>query len=117
MTLVFQTTQGLVYLFGCGHAGVINTLTHARKTIDPGPVKAIVGGLHLFGATDDHLKWTADQFKAYGVQQLVGAHCTGIEAVYRIRELAALTRQTCVVGSVGASYSLKNGIDAMRVAK
>ena len=37
MTLVVQTNQGLVYLFGCGHAGVINTLEHARKTIDPLP--------------------------------------------------------------------------------
>lgn len=117
MALVFQTEQGLVYLFGCGHAGVINTLEHGRKTIDAAPVKAVIGGLHLFGADDKHLAWTAAQFKGFGVQQLVGAHCTGIEAVYRIRELAALTRQTCMVGAVGASYSLANGINAGRVAK
>jgi 7,8-dihydropterin-6-yl-methyl-4-(beta-D-ribofuranosyl)aminobenzene 5'-phosphate synthase len=117
MTLVFQTEQGLVYLFGCGHAGVINTLEHTRTAIDPSPVKAVIGGLHLFGATDQHLAWTAGQLKAFGVQQLVGAHCTGIEAVYRIRELAGLTRQTCMVGAVGASYSLTNGINAVRVAK
>lgn len=117
MTLVVQTDKGLVYLFGCGHAGVINTLEHTRKTIDPSPVKAVMGGLHLFAATDAHLTWTAAQLKAFGVQQLVGAHCTGIEAVYRIRELAGLTRQTCMVGAVGASYSLANGINAVRVAK
>ena len=117
MTLVFQTASGPVYLFGCGHAGVINTLDHARKAIDPGPVKAIVGGVHLFGATDEHLAWTAGQLKAFGVQQFVGAHCTGIEATYRIRQLAGLTRQTAMVGAVGASYSLTNGIDAVRVAK
>ena len=35
MALVIQTDQGLVYVFGCGHAGVINTLEHGRKTIDP----------------------------------------------------------------------------------
>jgi 7,8-dihydropterin-6-yl-methyl-4-(beta-D-ribofuranosyl)aminobenzene 5'-phosphate synthase len=117
MTLVFQTEQGLVYLFGCGHAGVINTLEHGRKTIDPAPVKAVIGGLHLFAATDQHLAWTAAQLKAFGVQQLIGAHCTGIESVYRIRELVGLTRQTCMVGAVGASYSLAKGISAGRVAK
>jgi len=117
MTLVFQTTQGLVYLFGCGHAGVINTLTHTRKAIDPSPVKAVIGGLHLFAATEEQLAWTAGQLKSFGVQQLVGAHCTGIEAVYRIRALTGLTRQTCMVGAVGASYSLANGINAVRVAK
>ena len=117
MTLVVQTNQGLVYLFGCGHAGVINTLEHSRKTIDPSPVKAVIGGLHLFAADEKHLAWTAGQLKAFGVQQLIGAHCTGIESVYRIRELVGLTRQTCMVGAVGASYSLAKGIDAGRVAK
>jgi 7,8-dihydropterin-6-yl-methyl-4-(beta-D-ribofuranosyl)aminobenzene 5'-phosphate synthase len=117
MALVIQTNQGLVYVFGCGHAGVINTLEHTRKAIDASPVKAVIGGLHLFAADDQHLAWTAAQLKAFGVQQLVGAHCTGIEAVYRIRELAGLTRQTCMVGAVGASYSLANGINAGRVAK
>ena len=86
-------------------------------TIDPSPVKAVIGGLHLFAADDTHLAWTAAQLKSFGVQQLVGAHCTGIEAVYRIRELAGLTRQTCMVGAVGASYSLADGINAGRVAK
>ena len=117
MTMVIQTAQGPVYLFGCGHAGVINTLEHARKTIDPAPVKAVIGGVHLFGASDDHLAWTAGQLKAFGVQQFVGAHCTGIEATYRIRQLAGLTRQTAMVGAVGASYSLARGINAVRVAK
>ena len=117
MALVIQTDQGLVFVFGCGHAGVINTLEHARKAIDPAPVKAIIGGLHLFAADDKHLEWTAAKLKTFGVQQLVGAHCTGIEAVYRIRELAGLTRQTCMVGAVGATYSLANGINAGRVAR
>jgi 7,8-dihydropterin-6-yl-methyl-4-(beta-D-ribofuranosyl)aminobenzene 5'-phosphate synthase len=117
MTLVIQTAQGPVYLFGCGHAGVINTLEHARKTIDPAPVKAVIGGLHLFAADEKHLAWTAGQLKAFGVQQMLGAHCTGIESVYRIRELVGLTRQTCMVGAVGASYSLAQGILPGRIAK
>ncbi len=117
MTMVIQTVQGPVYLFGCGHAGVINTLEHGRKTIDPAPVKAVIGGLHLFAASDQHLAWTAAQLKAFGVQQLIGAHCTGIESVYRIRDLVGLTRQACMVGAVGASYSLAKGITPGRVAK
>lgn len=117
MALVFQTEQGPVELFGCGHAGVINTLEHVRKSIDARPVKAVIGGLHLFLNDDKQLAWTAGQLKSFGLQQLVGAHCTGIEAVFRIREIAGLTRQTCVVGAVGASYSLTKGINPMRVAK
>jgi 7,8-dihydropterin-6-yl-methyl-4-(beta-D-ribofuranosyl)aminobenzene 5'-phosphate synthase len=117
MALVVQTEHGLVELFGCGHAGVINTLEHVRKTIDPRPVKAVIGGLHLFQNDDQQLTWTAGQLKAFGLRQLIGAHCTGIEAVFRVREVAGLTRQACVVGAVGASYSLTKGINPLRVAK
>jgi 7,8-dihydropterin-6-yl-methyl-4-(beta-D-ribofuranosyl)aminobenzene 5'-phosphate synthase len=117
MTLVVQTSQGLVTLFGCGHAGVINTLDHIRKAMDPGPVKAVIGGLHLFAADDQHLAWTASQLKRFAVQQMIGAHCTGIEAVYRIRDLVGLTRQSCMVGAVGTTYSLARGIDVGRIAK
>lgn len=117
IALVFQTADGLVQLYGCGHAGVINTLTHVRAAIDPAPVKAIIGGLHLFLADEQQLTWTADQLRAFGVQQLLGAHCTGIEAVYRLRALARWTRETAMVGAVGASYSLATGIDARRIAK
>jgi 7,8-dihydropterin-6-yl-methyl-4-(beta-D-ribofuranosyl)aminobenzene 5'-phosphate synthase len=117
MTLVVQTAQGLVTLFGCGHAGVINTLEHIRKAVAPGPIKAVIGGLHLFAADEKHLAWTASQLKAFQVQQMIGAHCTGIEAVYRIRDLAGLNRQTCMVGAVGTSYSLARGIEVGRIAK
>jgi 7,8-dihydropterin-6-yl-methyl-4-(beta-D-ribofuranosyl)aminobenzene 5'-phosphate synthase len=51
------------------------------------------------------------------VQQLLGAHCTGVEAVYRLRDLAGLNRRTCMVGAVGATYSLDKGIDPLRIAK
>ena len=117
MTLVFQTADGLVLLFGCGHAGVINTLEHVRAAIDKAPAKAIIGGLHLFAADEKHLAWTATQFKRFGVQQLLGAHCTGVEAVYRIRDLVGLKRETCMVGAVGATYSLDKGINPLRIAK
>jgi 7,8-dihydropterin-6-yl-methyl-4-(beta-D-ribofuranosyl)aminobenzene 5'-phosphate synthase len=117
MALVVQTSQGVVVLFGCGHAGVINTLEHVRKTIDPSGVKAIIGGLHLFNADEAHLAWTASHLRRFGVQQLLGAHCTGVEAVYRLRALAGLTRQTCMVGAVGATYSLERGINPLRVAR
>jgi 7,8-dihydropterin-6-yl-methyl-4-(beta-D-ribofuranosyl)aminobenzene 5'-phosphate synthase len=117
MALVVRTEKGLITLFGCGHAGVINTLAHTRAAIDAAPIRAVIGGLHLFDASEEQLKWTAGQLRSFGVQELVGAHCTGLEAVYRIRALAELTRQTCVVGAVGAAYSLEKGIVPLRVAK
>ena len=116
-SLVFDTDQGLVILAGCGHAGIVNTVEYARKVVRTAPIAAIVGGLHLYALDDERLNWTADQLKANGLGSLLGAHCTGIEAVYRIRQRAGLDRKTAVVGSVGSSFVLGSGIDPRDLAR
>ena len=84
-TLVLETNRGLVVITGCGHAGIVNILTQAHGAFPDSPVHAVLGGLHLFPATDETLDWTAGKMKEFGVANLIGAHCTGIEAVYRLR--------------------------------
>lgn len=116
-SVVIHTPSGLVVLTGCGHAGVVNILEHARSFRDLASVHAVVGGLHLFEATDTQLAWTGTKLREFGVAHLVGAHCTGIEAVYRLRETIGLSRRTAVVGAVGASFTLGKGIDPLRVAR
>lgn len=116
-SLVLNTPEGLVVVTGCGHAGIINILTFAREQFPNQPVQAVVGGLHLFPATDEQLNWTADKLKEFKVANLIGAHCTGIEAVYRIRERLALPRASAVVGSVGSSFVLGEGIHPGQLAK
>lgn len=116
-SLVLNTTQGLVVVTGCGHAGIINILTFAREEFHNEPVEAVIGGLHLFPATDDQLNWTADKMKDFKVAHLVGAHCTGIEAVYRLRERLALPRACAVVGTVGSSFVLGEGIHPGQLAR
>ena len=116
-SLVLNTPQGLVVITGCGHAGIVNILTFAREQFPNEPVQAVIGGLHLFPATDQQLDWTADKLKGFNVQNLLGAHCTGIEAVYRIREKLVLPRSSAVVGSVGSNFVLGEGIHAGPLAK
>lgn len=109
-SLVLNTNKGLVMITGCGHAGVINILTFAEKEFPGTPVYAIVGGLHLFPASDQQINWTSDKLKGFGLSYLVGAHCTGINSVYQIRQHLALPRQSAVVGAVGATFVLGEGI-------
>ena len=116
-SLVLDTMDGLVVLTGCGHAGVINTLEAAQKVVRPAKVTTVIGGLHLFAADDATLDWTAAQLRRFGVRELVGAHCTGIESLYRLRTQAGLDRKTAVVGAVGASWQLGKGIDPGRLAR
>jgi 7,8-dihydropterin-6-yl-methyl-4-(beta-D-ribofuranosyl)aminobenzene 5'-phosphate synthase len=116
-SIVIDTAEGLVLISGCGHAGIVNSMEFARKAVRGAPVVAVIGGFHLFAASDETLAWTAGRIKGLGVRYLLGAHCTGIEAVYRLRELAGLTRATAVVGAVGASYTHGRGIEATALAQ
>jgi 7,8-dihydropterin-6-yl-methyl-4-(beta-D-ribofuranosyl)aminobenzene 5'-phosphate synthase len=116
-SLVIDTPEGLVVIIGCGHAGVINTIEYARSAVRPAPAYAVIGGLHLFRSSDEELEWAAKKLKEFGVVHLLGAHCTGIEAVFRIRQRAALTRKTGVVGAIGSSFSLDGGIDPLALAR
>ena len=116
-SLVFNTPHGLVLLSGCGHSGIINTLQYARGFLRTAPVDAAIGGFHLFAANDQQLAWTAGKLKEYQTARILGAHCTGIESVYRLRELLGLSRQTCLVGTIGAVYDLNSGITTGRIAQ
>ena len=78
---------------------------------------AAIGGFHLFGADDATLEWTGNKLKTFGVRYLLGAHCTGLEAVYRLRTMLGLTRQAVVVGAVGSSFTSDAGISALNLAR
>jgi 7,8-dihydropterin-6-yl-methyl-4-(beta-D-ribofuranosyl)aminobenzene 5'-phosphate synthase len=116
-SLIIATDEGLVMLTGCGHAGIVNTVEYARTTIESSPILAIVGGLHTFNGSDEALAWTAEKLRAAGLRNLLAGHCTGIEAAFRIRQLAGLGRKTAVVSAVGSSFTLGKGIDPLAVAR
>ena len=115
--LVLDTTRGLVVITGCGHAGVVNTLTAARQLVRPAAGHALIGGIHLLTSDEKALAWTAGKFREFGVAHLFAAHCTGLEATYRLLTLAVLARDPAVVAAVGATFDLDHGIDALILAR
>ncbi|HET7536746.1 MAG TPA: MBL fold metallo-hydrolase [Candidatus Didemnitutus sp.] len=117
MSLVCDTDAGLVVLTGCGHAGVANIIDHARSTIRHTRVHALIGGIHLFNASEETLRWTAAKLNEVGVDNFLGAHCTGVETVYRYRHDLGLDRAHAVVAAVGAVFELGKGIDPGVIAR
>jgi len=95
---------------GCGHAGIVNILTFTAGEFPGEPVHAVLGGLHLFPAGDEQLNWTAAKLKEFKMANLLAAHCTGMEATYRIRQRLGLPRKAVVVGTVGSTFILGEGI-------
>lgn len=115
--MIFDTPQGLVVLTGCGHAGVVNIVDYARTFVRPVRIHALIGGIHLFAAEEKTLAWTAEKLRGFGVENFIGAHCTGVEVVYRFRQELALDRAHAVVGAVGQSFELGKGIDPGEIAR
>jgi 7,8-dihydropterin-6-yl-methyl-4-(beta-D-ribofuranosyl)aminobenzene 5'-phosphate synthase len=114
--LIFDTPDGIVILTGCAHAGIVNITQYARSLLGNKPIVAIIGGLHLFAASDQTVDWTAATLKGYGIANLLAGHCSGLEATYKLRQAFGLSRKTAVVSAVGSSYTLGKGIDPRKLA-
>ncbi len=108
--LLIDTPKGLVVVAGCGHAGIVNTMEYAREILPGRPVHAVLGGLHLLTLSDEKIDWTGGKMREFGVQHILGAHCTGINAVAQLRDSITLGREASVVGAVGSSFTLEEGI-------
>ena len=82
----FDTSQGLVVLLGCAHAGVVNTLDYIQSLVPRRPFRAVLGGMHLLNASPERLNSTVKTLCRLNIPLLVPAHCTGGVAVARLWE-------------------------------
>ncbi len=80
MALVLDTEPGLVLVLGCAHAGLLNTILHVRRLFARDPV-AVVGGMHLAAASEEHLQRVLEVLQEVGPPMLYPNHCTGRTAI------------------------------------
>ncbi len=83
--VVVLTPEGLVVITGCGHAGICNTVAHAREVTGVEKVRAVMGGFHL-KKDDEVTRETVRWLKENGVQQAFPSHCTELPALARFYE-------------------------------
>jgi 7,8-dihydropterin-6-yl-methyl-4-(beta-D-ribofuranosyl)aminobenzene 5'-phosphate synthase len=114
-SLVIVTAEGPIMVSGCGHAGLVNSLEYVQSEISALPPQAAIGGFHLFAASNEVMSWTAERVAELGLRHFIGSHCTGIESVYQIRELAGLDRDTARVGAIGTRFETGSGIIPSRI--
>jgi len=80
-TLFIESSKGLIVVFGCAHAGVVNTLDYISKLTGEKSIYAVIGGMHLLNASPIRIASTIETFKKYRVQKIVPLHCTGQKAM------------------------------------
>lgn len=86
LALIIDTDFGLVIILGCAHRGIINTVCHAQNITGKKPVHTVIGGTHLFRASEERLEKTISDLKEIGIQKLGVSHCTGFHASARLAQ-------------------------------
>lgn len=109
-SLVVVAADGPIVISGCGHAGLINTLEHVHAQVSRQSPQAAIGGFHLYAASDETLQWTAERLASMELGYFLGSHCTGFESVFRIRDIAGMTRERARVGAIGTKFISGKGM-------
>jgi len=84
IVLVVKHEKGLIVIVGCSHIGIINIIeTIIERTGKK--IYGIVGGTHLIEADEQRLKNTINYFKEKDIHILAMSHCTGRDAIEKIK--------------------------------
>lgn len=74
--------EGLVIVTGCCHAGIVNTMMHAKKVTGVDKIHAVIGGLHFMDASEEKIE---KSIEALGeVNWIFAGHCTGFDGLRRL---------------------------------
>jgi 7,8-dihydropterin-6-yl-methyl-4-(beta-D-ribofuranosyl)aminobenzene 5'-phosphate synthase len=102
--VVHVKDKGLVVLTGCGHAGAVNIVRHARRLTGVPELYALLGGLHLNGPYfEPVIPPTVAALRELAPAALVPGHCTGWRAQHA---LAAALPEAWIAPSAGSTYVL-----------
>jgi 7,8-dihydropterin-6-yl-methyl-4-(beta-D-ribofuranosyl)aminobenzene 5'-phosphate synthase len=94
--------KGLVIITGCGHAGIINTLTYAKELTGEDRIYAVIGGMHLSGGLFEKIiPSTVGGLEGLKPRFVVPCHCSGFKAM---TEIARKLPDAFIQNSVGTNY-------------
>lgn len=94
-SLAFRGRDGLVVITGCAHAGICNTIEHAKKICGEERVQDIIGGLHL-QKPGAQLDGTLAYLRELKPAALHACHCTSLAAKIALAQVAPV--HECGVG-------------------
>jgi 7,8-dihydropterin-6-yl-methyl-4-(beta-D-ribofuranosyl)aminobenzene 5'-phosphate synthase len=97
--LFIESSKGLVLVFGCAHAGVVNTLHRIADLSQKNHFYAVMGGMHLLNASLERIERTVTVLREYNLQRMGPAHCTGSKAVERLKSVFPEQHFECSVGT------------------
>lgn len=88
--LVYKSSEGLVIITGCSHAGICNIIEYAKKICKDDRIVDIVGGFHLLDPSEGQLKSTIDYFSKEDIKEVHACHCTDLKSKIELSKVVNL---------------------------
>jgi len=86
LSLFINTSNGLVILLGCAHAGLLNIINHALKITGQDKIHLILGGTHLKFCEKEQMDATLMRLAELDIDRIGAAHCTGLRSATILAE-------------------------------
>ena len=103
-SLGYLTDKGWIMMSGCGHSGIINSGENL-KTIKSVPIYGVIGGFHLWRASNQVLTDTSTWLKNSGLKKFMGGHCTGIQSAITISDFIGIPKENLSHTAVGSKLT------------
>jgi 7,8-dihydropterin-6-yl-methyl-4-(beta-D-ribofuranosyl)aminobenzene 5'-phosphate synthase len=100
LSLIVDSSKGLILVLGCAHAGMINIIEYALAQTGRDRIYAIIGGTHLGFSSDEQFEETLRVIDRYQIERIGVSHCTGLS---RAAMLHAQLGERFFFGSVGVT--------------
>ncbi|MFH0968852.1 MAG: MBL fold metallo-hydrolase [Methanobacteriota archaeon] len=88
--LTMQTSEGLVILTGCAHAGICSIIEKAKAVTGEDCIRDIIGGFHLYQSSSDTISQITSFLQCIHPGGLHPCHCTGQLATRAFSDLVSL---------------------------
>ena len=80
------TAEGLAVFSSCSHCGPDVVMAEVHQFMPNQPIRALIGGFHLYDTPDEEVRALAGRMKNEGVELAYTGHCTGERAFKILQE-------------------------------
>ena len=88
--LCFKSTEGLVIITGCSHAGICNIIEYAKHICGDDRIVDVIGGFHLQNPDETQLEGTIRYFENSGIKAIHACHCTDLKSKIALSKVVTI---------------------------
>lgn len=98
-SIVVKLDEGLAVFSSCSHCGPDVVMAEAHQFMPNQPIRALIGGFHLYDTPDEEVYALAGRMKNEGIKPAYTGHCTGGRAFKIVAALFSIMQSIVDIAS------------------